>query len=61
MFPITYRHQFNYTVQSDNRWIAGMVRAQLIATLKKKGGRESHDRRYAHADSSVQAKPIASR
>jgi hypothetical protein len=37
MFPITYRHQFNYAVQGDERWIAGMLRARIAASLKKKG------------------------
>jgi len=37
MFPITYRHQFNYTVQGDERWIAGMLRWHFATILQKKG------------------------
>ena len=37
MFPITYRHQFNYTVQGDERWIAGMLRTRIVAAVTKKG------------------------
>jgi hypothetical protein len=37
MFPITYRHQFNYAVQGDERWIAGMLRAQIARKLLKMG------------------------
>ena len=39
MFP-TYRHQFNYTVQGDNRWIAGMLRQHFATILQKKGAQE---------------------
>lgn len=39
-FTIAYRQQFKYTVQGDERWIAGMLRAQIAANLKKKGARE---------------------
>jgi len=39
MFPITYRHQFNYTVQGDERWIAGMLRMQIVRSLVKVGAR----------------------
>jgi hypothetical protein len=40
MFPITYRHQFNYAVQGDERWIAGMLRMHVATALKKKGAQK---------------------
>jgi hypothetical protein len=40
MFPISYRHQFDYTVQGDERWIAGMLRQYFATILQKKGARD---------------------
>jgi hypothetical protein len=40
MFPITYRHQFNYAVQGDERWIAGMLRLHFATSLQKKGAQK---------------------
>jgi hypothetical protein len=40
MFPITYRHQFDYTVQGDERWIAGMLRQHFATILQKKGAEQ---------------------
>jgi hypothetical protein len=37
---VAYRQQFNYMVQGDERWIAGMLRARIAANLKKKGAQE---------------------
>ena len=39
-FTVAYRQQFKYTVQGDERWIAGMLRARIAASLKKKGAQE---------------------
>ena len=39
-FTIAFRQQFKYAVQGDERWIAGMLRARIAASLKKKGALE---------------------
>ena len=39
MFPITYKNRFIYTVQGDERWIAGMLRTQIARSLVKVGAR----------------------
>jgi hypothetical protein len=39
-FTVAYRQQFKYMVHGDERWIAGMLRARIAASLKKKGAQE---------------------
>ena len=39
-FTVAFRQKFNYAVQGDERWIAGMLRARIAASLKKKGAQE---------------------
>lgn len=39
MFPITYKNRSIYTMQGDERWIAGTLRTQIAQSLVKMGAR----------------------
>ncbi len=48
MFPITHKNRFIYTVQGDERWIAGMLRTQIAQRLMNTGARN-----VTNADSQI--------